>query len=252
MTYLKVGTYNLLDGGLGDDDSRLRRQLDVLKEQCLDIVALQEAKHWNQDGAKPFHLAQSVLGMRGYLAQSAHHGCHLVTLVGPRVRVIEERHETGHPYWHGVNVLRTEIDGKPVDLINAHLAPSVPEIRVQEARALRLLVGSRPVIACGDWNAAALEDDPRIAEDANPARSELKTDRGPAQALLDAGLVDVGGYLHDLTPTVGHARAGSGVSYRADRIYTTDPEAASDHRLIAGDDSDHALVMAGFGHVPRS
>jgi hypothetical protein len=55
-------------------------------------------------------------------------------------------------------------------------------------------------------------------------RSRRKLDRHPAEALEEAGFLDVGAHANDATPTVGH---DSELSYRCDRICTHCPPARS-------------------------
>ena len=98
-------TWNLLGGGLDAGlDSRLRRQMAALAELHPTVVALQECTYWDRDYFRIFHRAEQYLGLRGYLSPSSHHGCHLAIFIreGTGLRVAEQRHERGHPYWHGV------------------------------------------------------------------------------------------------------------------------------------------------------
>ncbi|TMR14089.1 hypothetical protein ETD86_29530 [Nonomuraea turkmeniaca] len=56
-----------------------------------------------------------------------------------------------------MNHLETRIPGLgPVHVVNTHLAPSAPAIRVQEAQTFGLF--KHPTIAMGDWNARATND----------------------------------------------------------------------------------------------
>lgn len=49
MTSLTVGSYNLLNGGVDDgDDTRLHRQLALLRSLQLDVLAAQEARWWDR------------------------------------------------------------------------------------------------------------------------------------------------------------------------------------------------------------
>jgi endonuclease/exonuclease/phosphatase family metal-dependent hydrolase len=132
---------------------------------------------------------------------------------------------------------------QPLHLASVHLAPSSPAIRLAEAEALGLLVGDGPVIAGGDWNAlpAAGPEPPAAA-----GRQRRKLDRSAAIALEEAGLLDVGTHVKDMTATVGHA---SELAYRCDRIYTTLPaETITGYDVITtvDADSDHRPVMARF------
>jgi hypothetical protein len=77
---LTAATWNLMGGGIDNgSDVRLRRQLTLLAD--LDLAALQECKRRADDDSALLHLAEEQLGMTGFLAESAHHGCHLAVFV---------------------------------------------------------------------------------------------------------------------------------------------------------------------------
>lgn len=180
---------------------------------------------------------------------SHHHGCNLVLFVRePAVQVVEQRHEVGRPYWHALAHLVVEVDNSPsrLHLVNAHLAPSSPTIRLAEAETFALVARrGRNVIAMGDWNAAPAHDDGPL--DGGSPRVRRKWDRRPAQAIEEVGFVDVGAYLGDGTPTVGHADGGPG--YRCDRVYATLPRAAIVGYQVIDEEapaSDHRPVLARF------
>jgi endonuclease/exonuclease/phosphatase family metal-dependent hydrolase len=100
-----------------------------------------------------------------------------------------------------------------------------------------------PAIIGGDFNALPASDPgPPTAA----GRSRRKLDRGPAEALEEAGFLDVGTHIKDATPTVGH---DSDLSYRCDRIYTTLPASTiTGYQMItsADSESDHRPVIAEF------
>jgi hypothetical protein len=79
---LTAATWNLMGGGIDNgSDVRLRRQLTLLADLDLDVAALQEGKRRADDDSALLHLAEEQLGMTGFLAESAHHGCHLAVFV---------------------------------------------------------------------------------------------------------------------------------------------------------------------------
>ncbi len=245
---LTVGTWNLRGGGIdAGSDARLRRELAVLAGLGLSAVALQECRHWNRDYYRTLHLAEQQLAMRAFLSRSAHHGCHLAVLIRENagLRVTEQRHERGHPYWHGAAriVVTAGQYPQPLQLASVHLAPSSPSIRLAEAEALGLITRPHPVIIGGDWNALPAADP---EPSGTGGRWHRKLDRAPARALEETGYLDVGACHGDLTPTTGHH---GGPGYRCDRIYTTLPAATiTGYQVItaADDESDHRPVIAEF------
>lgn len=245
---LTFGSYNLNGGMDAGDDARLRRQMALLAGLSLSGVAIQECKYWDHGNFRTFHLAERLLGMRGFLSRSAHHGCHLAVFIreGAGLRVIEQRHERGNEWWHGVACVLVEATGlpQPLQLASCHLAPSSPARRLAEAEAFALVAQRGPLIAGGDWNALPAAD----PEPAGPVsgKHRRKLDRRPAVALEEIGLLDVGAHVGDMTPTVGH---DSELPYRCDRVYTSLPAGAVvGHEVITSADaeSDHRLVVAKF------
>ena len=255
---LTFATWNILSGGIdGGSDERLRRQMKLLAGLGPSVVALQECKDWDLGNFRTFHLAERLLGLHGYLGRSSHHGCHLAVFIreSAGLRVIEQRHEHGDPWWHGVACVLVEAEGlrQPLQLASCHLAPSSPARRLAEAESFALVAERGTLIAGGDWNALPVSDPepPGTVK----GRRRRKLDRGAAEALEEIGLLDVGAHVGDITPTVGHA---SELPYRCDRVYTTLPAAAvagyevittadgeSDHRPVA---AEFDLAIAGGGH----
>jgi endonuclease/exonuclease/phosphatase family metal-dependent hydrolase len=242
-------TWNIRSGGIDDGrDERLRRQMELLAGLDPSVVALQECKNWDLPDFRAFHLAERLLGLRGYLCRSAHHGCHLAVFIreGAGLQVTGQRHEHGDPWWHGVACVVAEAAGfpRPLQLASCHLAPASPARRLAEAESFALIEARGPLIAGGDWNALPAGDPAPPGTVAG--RQRRKLDRGAARALEETGLADVGAHAADTTPTAGHA---GGLAYRCDRIYTTLPATAiTGYQVIttAGADSDHRPVLARF------
>ncbi|MEU1883455.1 endonuclease/exonuclease/phosphatase family protein [Streptosporangium sp. NPDC020072] len=212
---LRVATYNLgsakHDGGAHE---RVLPQLELLAGLGADVVAVQAAKNFHEDGLRMVYEAERILGMRAVLVESAHDDCHLLTLVRTdRVRIINEHNEQGDPFWHAAAGLHCEIDGKLVLIGHTHLAPFSHLKRAMEAPTLKaILKGSENVIMMGDWNSAP---------DNHPALEGLadgKDDVTPDREMRALGLHDVGAVWGDHTPTV-HWDSPKG--HRANRIYTS-------------------------------
>jgi endonuclease/exonuclease/phosphatase family metal-dependent hydrolase len=245
------GSYNLLAGGFDDGrDDRLRHQLALLAEVGADAWASQECSGWRAAGCQALFVAEHILGLRGFLVPSSHHGCDLAVFVRESVglRVIAERHEQGHPYWHARARLIVESawPGSSLHLVSAHLAPSSPSIRLAEAEALALIAMDGLVIAGGDWNAMPATDPEPPLDGIDPGHARRKLDRSAARALEEAGSLMLRRTLATCVRRSGHV---SGLRYRCDRVYTTLPaEAITSYQVIAEYEpvSDHRPVVATF------
>lgn len=242
---LRVGTYNL-NGRVGDD-TRLHRQLRMLAILRLDVLGLQECKEWGQG---ELETAGRVLGMRGVLSKSNHHGCHLVTFVRePAVQVVEEHHDQAPPWWHCLCYVVANVHGQTMNLANVHLAPASPATRLAEAESLQLLAKKdTPTILFGDMNAApAAGEDPPLPPEVNEEHARRKLDRGAARAIVNVGLIDVGAAAGNHAPTVGYRREDR-LAYPCDRIHTNlPPETITGFEVVTYDTaSDHRPVFATF------
>ncbi len=72
---LRVGGYNLRDGGVDEaGDRRWRAQLDILDALRLDVLAVQEATHWDRDDFARLHATADALRMQPLFAPSRSHG----------------------------------------------------------------------------------------------------------------------------------------------------------------------------------
>lgn len=66
---LTYAIWNTLAGGTdAGSDARLRRQMALLASFSPTVVGLQECKYRDWDYFRTFHLAEELLGMRGFLA----------------------------------------------------------------------------------------------------------------------------------------------------------------------------------------
>jgi endonuclease/exonuclease/phosphatase family metal-dependent hydrolase len=182
---ITYASWNIRDGGTGNgSDSRLRRQVSLLAALSPTVVGLQECKDRDRNYHRTFHLAENLPGMQGFLVRSAHDGCHLAMFIRPGagMRVIEQRHEHGQPYWHAVARLVVETDGEPdpLQLASIHLAPGSPALREIEGEALSLLIKGLESVVAGDCNAVG-------AEDPQPSGAGLRMQRKPDRRAAEGG-----------------------------------------------------------------
>jgi endonuclease/exonuclease/phosphatase family metal-dependent hydrolase len=253
------GTYNFEYGGFDDGaDARLRRQLAALREVQADVWAFQECSGWLTSRTTTRGTVEQALGMRGFFARSNRGpGGDLAVFVreSSGIRMTREWHDETPSYHHAVAHIVCELDGYgPIRFASAHLAPSSPEKRAEEAESFQLIADKRdlgPLIAGGDFNALSMADPhPGDLPGITAGKLRRKTDRRAALALAE-WMTDVGAYLGVTTPTVGH-RPGT-IPYQADRIYTTLPgPAITGYRVIHEDkpESDHRPAVATFTLSP--
>ncbi|WP_131742464.1 endonuclease/exonuclease/phosphatase family protein [Actinomadura roseirufa] len=242
---LRIGYWNLREGGVDHgDDGRLRRMVNLLAAERLDVALLGEAR-WADHGDRRLHAIAHQMSMTfRRRIPSNYYRCDMAILIREdQLQVVEERHEIGHvkPWFHGLGRVETHVPGRGrLDIAVTHLAPSMPHTRLQEAEAFALLAKA-PMIVAGDFNAAAVSD-PADPSEFGPDK-EHKLDDRPARIIAVAGFTDAGAAAQDLTLTVGlNGRNG----YRCDRIHHNLPGAhITDHTVITRPDlSDHAAVIA--------
>jgi hypothetical protein len=246
------GTHNFEGGGIDDGSyARLRRQLARLAKAEATGWAFQECRGWLDRRGHGFFLAEEMLGMRGFIARSAHYGCDVAVFVreSAGIRVTGVQHEEGWPYFHAVASVFVEAGGIMMNLASAHFTPSSPEIRLAEAEEFKLVIKRCPLMIVGaDFNGApARGPDPDLTG-IEPDVARRKLDRRAALALEESGLIDVGAHAGDQTPTVGHGQGGK-LAYRCDRVGTTLPVDWIVGHHVPGDDdplSDHKAAVAVF------
>jgi hypothetical protein len=248
---LAVGAFNHQDGGIdaGSYD-RLDAQLEVIAPLTLDVLLSSEGKGWLDRGRAGLHRAARRLGMTPLVAPAPRHDCNLVIFVRTgRLAVLEERHASGHPWWHAQARAVVQVPGlaAPLWLAAAHFAPFSPDIRLAEAYATTEL-GGRPAILGGDWNDEGTGDAP-VDWAALPGWKAVR--HHPHAGLTAAAILARAGFTDaataacpaDRQPTAGFGRA----PVRCDRIYLSAllPGRVTGYQVTAmGGLSDHHLVTA--------
>lgn len=198
---LRVGTYNILNGG-GD---RWLAQMELLASLDLDVLCLQEAKHWDRRRFAKMFGSANVLGMQPLFAPSAHHGCHLVTLYRwPRVRCMGFNPDVAcGNFHHAASLADFAVDGLDLRLLNTHLDPFSGQDRLDETAWLtEYAAPGQNTLVVGDLNTVGLKDqDPadwsRFPVHLHSRHRQIRadgtygeTDRRAMAALISAGYVD--------------------------------------------------------------
>ncbi|MFE7036882.1 endonuclease/exonuclease/phosphatase family protein [Streptomyces sp. NPDC057621] len=236
---LCVVSYNTLNGGRDRDGSphRLTTQLDMLKELAPDVLCLQEAKHWDENGSEQVNAVATALDMEPRLARSASHGCHLITLVRPpRVRFLRFYPDIAEGNFHHTvsrAILQVEGVETPLHVLHTHLDPFSPRDRVAEAGWLTPYGDRDDTLLVGDLNTEAPRDPEPTSWDwlpptqyashriQHPDGSYGDLDKAAMSALLTAGFIDPAADLElPFARTAGHWHPGDR-DHRSDYILTT-------------------------------
>lgn len=128
---LRVGSYNIMDGG----EDRWAGQMELLASLDLDVLGIQEAKHWERQDHARLHATAEQLGMQALFAPSKSHGCHLVLFYRwPRVSCARFQPDiSGGRFHHTASRALLEVDGLALRVLHTHLHPFAPSARLKEA-----------------------------------------------------------------------------------------------------------------------
>jgi exodeoxyribonuclease-3 len=256
-----VGSYNLLNGG----QERWEEQVRLLGGLNLDVLNVQEAKHWDQKDSERVYETAERLGMQPLLARSRSHGCHLVTFYRwPRVRCLGCSPDAAcGNFHHTVMRARLRITGvrEPVTLVHTHLDPFSPQDRLAEVQWLTEYASGRTLLA-GDLNTPGADDEEPEDWGLIPARQHSGhrmmlpdgsyggADRRAIRALVHAGFVDPPVQLEQPIPrTAGHMNPEQKWDHRADHVLLSPALAPALHSYEVLDDdatqrlSDHLPVI---------
>lgn len=156
---LRAGTYNIMNGGGG----RWSDQLGVVADLGLDLLGIQEAKHWDRDRFRRMFASAREWGMQPLFAPSASHGSHLVLFYRwPRLQVVEHTPDIGGGFHHTASRTVFHVQGldRPVIVLHTHLDPASPEHRLKEAGWLTEYTAPGVLsIVIGDLNTIGPDDD---------------------------------------------------------------------------------------------
>lgn len=209
---IRLVSYNLLDGGRdGDDERRLQKQVEIVRDQTPHILLLQEARQFDADGAAALYRLEAEFGMRGFLAPAPRTGQHLAIFIREPLRPLGFISEDAH-YHHALARLELAAPGLdgPLKLVCTHLCPYAPAVRHIEAS---YLIGSVPAkgytLIGGDFNSTSAHDPQPDNFHTLPADHRVRhlaadlssVDRSVMSVFEAAGWTDIGHRHGDLTPT---------------------------------------------------
>lgn len=262
---LTVMSLNLLMGG-GD---RLPGLLGMVTDVSPQILLLQEANGWADEGDLRASALESELGMRGKIAPSAT-GFHTGIFTTEDLGWVEWREKYAHATFHGHAELVVDAGlPEPLVIISAHLNPwstdaATPEAQLLLGRAHKeaadKIAGGLGILG-GDINHVAPGDPEPPWDQVSPAdrasrtiasEPELRANRSVGQVLARGDMVDVAAHLADLRdePEL-RAPTGHDGQLRGDQIHVTKRLAPAiiDCRRVSTwvDDvelSDHDAVVA--------
>ncbi|MFF9478083.1 endonuclease/exonuclease/phosphatase family protein [Streptomyces sp. NPDC014733] len=257
---LRVGTYNIRDGGAPDSQD-FERQLALVAG--LDILGIQEAKDWDRDRQRRLRHTASALGMEPLLTPSASHGCHLLLLIRtPRVQIIEHTPNIAPAdFHHAASRTLIEADGHRITVLHTHLNPASPDMRLAETGWLtEYAEQGRRSLLIGDLNTVGPDDPEPPSWDAIPPHLHSRhrqvlpsgghggLDRRAIRALTAVGYADPAAHLgQPPTPTAGYWPGGEEWEHRSDFVLPSEAlaPALTDWRVI-----DNPVARTSSDHLP--
>ncbi len=264
---MRVMTWNILTGGVNaDSTSRLERIEAVLTQARPDVVALQEANHFNARRNALLRRLGRSLGLRGYLAQ-ARSGYHVALFVQPTWTVEQVSTQTRQMHHALLHVRVRPPASPPLALFSCHLSPFDAQTRLQEVEAILARLQSLPseveALVMGDLNCldhhrdhTDLANHMSARELASYLTPQGQQDERVTRRLEQAGLVDLGWHLEPdpdafTVPTslgrhtkefirtrLDYLWATAGLASRATHYHvlrTPDTDQASDHYPLVVD-----------------
>jgi endonuclease/exonuclease/phosphatase family metal-dependent hydrolase len=258
---LRVGTFNVKDGG---DDRLFTGVSQALAAQRLDLLAVQEAKHWDREDEYRARMLGRLLGMVPLLAPSRSHGCHIALYYRPAtLTCLGWKPDAAEGKFHHT-LARAQFEavgGQMLLVLATHLAPFSGERRLEEAGWFTEYAGTAlPALVLGDLNVPGLGDvDPDW--DTVPAHLHSRhrlvdsdgswgdSDRRAMQVLLQSGWRDAAAPAPGTgpaAPTVGHWPDSERWTHRSDFVLTN-PRVQVGHAWVLDTD----LTRSASDHLPQ-
>lgn len=263
---MKVMSYNTLFGGFdGQDETRYSAQVELIRNIKPDILIVQEAKGFTDNGSKLLFRHEENTNMRGFIGVSPYTGQNTGIFVHPSFKPISVEIDAEH-FHHAITILKLyipEMDA-PLTVISAHLCPYGGHVRLQEASYLMNYASTEDyTLVAGDFNSVSPNDpDP---DGLNDLPSHFRTryvtfdgksvDRRSLEALHQAGFVDIANLLgknNETTVPTPQYKNAEFVPFRSDYILSSKKFAsmAVSYEVIKDPitdfASDHYPVVAEF------
>jgi hypothetical protein len=252
--------WNLFESGLAlrsGDPGMWRRQVSIIQDSNVDVIALTEGWDWHRDEQSLFRLALNDYGFSDGVLYEAKSGCNMAIMWKDGTSPLAvHRQPLSQAWWHGYMHVTLQMRGlaAPVTIMVSHLNPFDPTLRRIEGSWLRtmMLQFDRGVLVL-DANAVPPGDPEPAPHSSRNLPGSPIGDRTPLESLADIGLIDVGAAFGDRRPTWGYYDHGPKVPktpLRIDQAWATqslslksyavlenaavhtDIDTASDHRPI--------------------
>lgn len=263
---MKVMSYNTLFGGFdGSDDKRFNAQIELINGIKPDVLLVQEAKNFTQNGMKLMYEMENQINMRGFIATASHTGQNTGVFIGPGIKPLSFEVDSVH-FHHAVAILKFDVPNldHSVTVISAHLCPFGPHVRLREVYYLtNYAVADQYTLLAGDFNNVSPYDPDPVGLDNLPSHFRAryvksdgkKVDRRTLETLYQAGFVDIAHLLGkhgDTTVPAANFTGTEFVPFRSDYILTTKALSALavSYEVIKNPitdfASDHYPIMAVF------
>lgn len=262
---MRAMSWNILFGGHdGADGRRLEAQAEVIRSMNPDVLLIQEAKGFLDDGRARLFAFEAATGMRGFVAKATHTGQHTAIFVGPSVTPLAFSEDSAH-FHHAAATLRASLPGlvEPVTFVSVHLCPNSPAARANEASYLfNLAAPDKSVLLAGDFNSVSPDDAEPIGLGDLPGHFRIRyaaadglADRTTVGSLLRSGFVDLAlrckGSSVPTVPASGFTNTEF-MPFRSDYFLATDVLAArvSGYQVLRDQRtdtaSDHYPIVVDF------
>ncbi len=149
----RAATYNILNGGQDKSNfSRFELITEIIRDIRPDVLVIQEAMRFSDDGNLAMHRFERETGLRGFLAVAAS-GQHVAVFLNPRLQVLATSYDVTHFHHAAVFVSVLTQEQERLSIVGTHLCPYGEDNRLPEALYLANYARERElVLLLGDMN----------------------------------------------------------------------------------------------------